>query len=148
MRSGLDRVVLELLRAGVPVNNTDHTGNHHSPYKLSFSQMKATGGSVVEFKDISRSVFCLSSSFFLLNFVCCMAKSVYTSDQPYWHCHTETDLGLLAVVKLYIQRHSRQLCVSKFPTSWHQLGNIWVCRSAVNILLAIQWYSVTTPQQA
>lgn len=27
VRSGLDRVVLELLRAGVPVNNTDHTGN-------------------------------------------------------------------------------------------------------------------------
>ena len=26
VRSGLDRVVLELLRAGVPVNNTDHTG--------------------------------------------------------------------------------------------------------------------------
>lgn len=25
VRSGLDRVVLELLRAGVPVNNTDHT---------------------------------------------------------------------------------------------------------------------------
>ncbi|KAM6910484.1 uncharacterized protein notchl [Xenentodon cancila] len=40
VRSGLDRVVLELLQAGVPVNNTDHTGrsalhwacsvNHHS----------------------------------------------------------------------------------------------------------------------
>lgn len=29
VRSGLDRVVLELLQAGVPVNNTDHTGNTH-----------------------------------------------------------------------------------------------------------------------
>lgn len=29
VRSGLDRVVLELLRAGVPVNNTDHTGNYY-----------------------------------------------------------------------------------------------------------------------
>lgn len=33
VRSGLDRVVLELLRAGVPVNNTDHTG------KTSVSQL-------------------------------------------------------------------------------------------------------------
>ncbi|TNN22160.1 hypothetical protein EYF80_067726 [Liparis tanakae] len=37
VRSGLDRVVLELLRAGVPVNNTDHTGNaspsHTSRYR-------------------------------------------------------------------------------------------------------------------
>lgn len=31
VRSGLDRVVLELLRAGVPVNNTDHTGNDPLP---------------------------------------------------------------------------------------------------------------------
>ena len=30
VRSGLDRVVLELLRAGVPVNNTDHTGESWS----------------------------------------------------------------------------------------------------------------------
>lgn len=30
VRSGLDRVVLELLRAGVPVNNTDHTGTSTS----------------------------------------------------------------------------------------------------------------------
>ncbi|XP_056901173.1 neurogenic locus notch homolog protein 1 isoform X3 [Takifugu flavidus] len=29
VRSGLDRVVLELLRAGVPVNNTDHTGDYY-----------------------------------------------------------------------------------------------------------------------
>lgn len=31
VRSGLDRVVLELLRAGVPVNNTDHTGSYLLP---------------------------------------------------------------------------------------------------------------------
>lgn len=31
VRSGLDRVVLELLRAGVPVNNTDHTGDYYTP---------------------------------------------------------------------------------------------------------------------
>lgn len=36
VRSGLDRVVLELLRAGVSVNNTDHTGeilNTHYPHQ-------------------------------------------------------------------------------------------------------------------
>lgn len=34
VRSGLDRVVLELLRAGVPVNNADHTGNKVKPHLL------------------------------------------------------------------------------------------------------------------
>jgi len=34
VRSGLDRVVLELLQAGVPVNNTDHTGKSSLHYLL------------------------------------------------------------------------------------------------------------------
>lgn len=39
VRSGLDRVVLELMRSGVPVNNTDHTGNaHHDPLPASTSE--------------------------------------------------------------------------------------------------------------
>ncbi|XP_052002560.1 neurogenic locus notch homolog protein 1-like isoform X2 [Xyrauchen texanus] len=42
VRSGLDRVVLELLRAGVPVNNTDHTGRSALHWACSVNHLPLT----------------------------------------------------------------------------------------------------------
>ncbi|KAI4881864.1 hypothetical protein NFI96_011952, partial [Prochilodus magdalenae] len=56
VRSGLDRVVLELLRAGVPVNNTDHTGRSAlhwacSVNHLSLARTLIRYGAVVDLQD-------------------------------------------------------------------------------------------------
>ncbi|XP_026228222.1 neurogenic locus notch homolog protein 1 [Anabas testudineus] len=56
VRSGLDRVVLELLRAGVPVNNTDHTGRSAlhwacSVNHLSLSRTLIRYGAAVDLQD-------------------------------------------------------------------------------------------------
>ncbi|KAJ3597730.1 hypothetical protein NHX12_001247 [Muraenolepis orangiensis] len=56
VRSGLDRVVLELLRAGVPVNNTDHTGRSALHWACSVNHLSLTRtliryGAVVDLQD-------------------------------------------------------------------------------------------------
>ncbi|XP_064206829.1 neurogenic locus notch homolog protein 1 isoform X1 [Anguilla rostrata] len=56
VRSGLDRVVLELLRAGVPVNNTDHTGRSAlhwacSVNHLSLARTLIRYGAAVDLQD-------------------------------------------------------------------------------------------------
>ncbi|KAK1895313.1 Neurogenic locus notch like protein 2 [Dissostichus eleginoides] len=56
VRSGLDRVVLELLRAGVPVNNTDHTGRSALHWACSVNHLSLTRtliryGSAVDLQD-------------------------------------------------------------------------------------------------
>ncbi|CAL1612265.1 unnamed protein product [Knipowitschia caucasica] len=56
VRSGLDRVVLELLRAGVPVNNTDHTGRSAlhwacSVNHLSLARTLIRYGATVDLQD-------------------------------------------------------------------------------------------------
>ncbi|XP_062841244.1 neurogenic locus notch homolog protein 1 [Trichomycterus rosablanca] len=56
VRSGLDRVVLELLRAGVPVNNTDHTGRSAlhwacSVNHLSLARTLIRYGAAVDMQD-------------------------------------------------------------------------------------------------
>ncbi|KAJ7985443.1 hypothetical protein DPEC_G00352090 [Dallia pectoralis] len=56
VRSGLDRVVLELLRAGVPVNNTDHTGRSAlhwacSVNHLSLARTLIRYGAIVDLQD-------------------------------------------------------------------------------------------------
>ncbi|KAG9283744.1 hypothetical protein AMEX_G2546 [Astyanax mexicanus] len=56
VRSGLDRVVLELLRAGVPVNNTDHTGRSAlhwacSVNHLSLARTLIRYGALVDLQD-------------------------------------------------------------------------------------------------
>uniref|UniRef100_A0A4W5PJJ4 Uncharacterized protein n=1 Tax=Hucho hucho TaxID=62062 RepID=A0A4W5PJJ4_9TELE len=56
VRSGLDRVVLELLRAGVPVNNTDHTGRSAlhwagSVNHLSLTRTLTRYGAAVDLQD-------------------------------------------------------------------------------------------------
>ncbi|KAK9514273.1 hypothetical protein VZT92_027752 [Zoarces viviparus] len=56
VRSGLDRVVLELLRAGVPVNNTDHTGRSALHWACSVNHLTLTRtliryGSAVDLQD-------------------------------------------------------------------------------------------------
>ncbi|XP_026173610.1 neurogenic locus notch homolog protein 1 isoform X2 [Mastacembelus armatus] len=56
VRSGLDRVVLELLRAGVPVNNTDHTGRSAlhwacSVNHLSLARTLVRYGAAVDLQD-------------------------------------------------------------------------------------------------
>ncbi|XP_029115906.1 neurogenic locus notch homolog protein 1 [Scleropages formosus] len=56
VRSGLDRVVLELLRAGVPVNNTDHTGRSAlhwacSVNNLSLARTLVRYGALVDLQD-------------------------------------------------------------------------------------------------
>ncbi|KAK1806362.1 hypothetical protein P4O66_004877, partial [Electrophorus voltai] len=56
VRSGLDRVVLELLRAGVPVNNTDHTGRSAlhwacSVNHLSLARILIRYGAAVDLQD-------------------------------------------------------------------------------------------------
>ncbi|CAJ1062984.1 neurogenic locus notch homolog protein 1 isoform X1 [Xyrichtys novacula] len=56
VRSGLDRVVLELLRAGVPVNNTDHTGRSALHWACSVNHLSLTRtliryGAAVDLQD-------------------------------------------------------------------------------------------------
>ncbi|XP_070997014.1 neurogenic locus notch homolog protein 1-like isoform X4 [Oncorhynchus clarkii lewisi] len=56
VRSGLDRVVLELLRAGVPVNNTDHTGRSALHWASSVNHLSLTRtltryGAAVDLQD-------------------------------------------------------------------------------------------------
>ncbi|XP_016319846.1 neurogenic locus notch homolog protein 1-like [Sinocyclocheilus anshuiensis] len=56
VRSGLDRVVLELLRAGVPVNNTDHTGRSALHWACSVNHLPLTRtliryGAAVDLQD-------------------------------------------------------------------------------------------------
>ncbi|XP_068179066.1 neurogenic locus notch homolog protein 1 [Antennarius striatus] len=56
VRSGLDRVVLELLRAGVPVNNTDHTGRSALHWACSVNHVSLTRtliryGAAVDLQD-------------------------------------------------------------------------------------------------
>ncbi|XP_038132237.1 neurogenic locus notch homolog protein 1 [Cyprinodon tularosa] len=56
VRSGLDRVVLELLQAGVPVNNTDHTGRSAlhwacSVNHLSLARTLIRYGAAVDLQD-------------------------------------------------------------------------------------------------
>nr|XP_040020417.1 neurogenic locus notch homolog protein 1 [Gasterosteus aculeatus aculeatus] len=56
VRSGLDRVVLELLRAGVPVNNTDHTGRSALHWACSVNHLTLTRtliryGAAVDLQD-------------------------------------------------------------------------------------------------
>ncbi|MEQ2287312.1 hypothetical protein AMECASPLE_011051 [Ameca splendens] len=56
VRSGLDRVVLELLQAGVPVNNTDHTGRSAlhwacSVNHLSLAKTLIRYGAAVDLQD-------------------------------------------------------------------------------------------------
>ncbi|KAK2815232.1 hypothetical protein Q7C36_023498 [Tachysurus vachellii] len=56
VRSGLDRVVMELLRAGVPVNNTDHTGRSAlhwacSVNHLSLARTLIRYGAAVDMQD-------------------------------------------------------------------------------------------------
>ncbi|XP_069055075.1 neurogenic locus notch homolog protein 3 [Lepisosteus oculatus] len=57
VKSGLDRVVLELLRAGVPVNNTDHTGRSAlhwacSVNNLSLAQTLIRYGAAIDLQDV------------------------------------------------------------------------------------------------
>ncbi|XP_053699991.1 neurogenic locus notch homolog protein 1 isoform X2 [Synchiropus splendidus] len=56
VRSGLDRVVLELLRAGVQVNNTDHTGRSALHWSASVNHLSLTRtliryGAAVDLQD-------------------------------------------------------------------------------------------------
>ncbi|XP_062279225.1 neurogenic locus notch homolog protein 1 isoform X2 [Scomber scombrus] len=56
VRSGLDRVVLELLRSGVPVNNTDHTGRSALHWACSVNHLSLTRtliryGAAVDLQD-------------------------------------------------------------------------------------------------
>lgn len=56
VRSGLDRVVLELLRAGLPVNNTDHTGRSALHWACSVNHLSLTRtliryGAAVDLQD-------------------------------------------------------------------------------------------------